>query len=90
MGWGPPWRWWLRPSSTEDRARATSTRCRSSGPPALLGAPLGEAQDPAELAESGRSVTAAPTAVLRIAGDLPPGVRAQWLSRPELVALLAG
>lgn len=57
---------------------------------ALLGALLGESGNPDELVESGRSLAAARTAVLAIAGDLPPGVRAQWLSRPEVAALLEG
>jgi len=28
--------------------------------------------------------------VLAIAGDLPPGVRAEWLARPDIAALLGG
>lgn len=53
---------------------------------ALLGALLtGD-----DLAESDRSLAAARAAVLTIAGDLPPGVRAEWLARPDITALLAG
>ncbi len=52
---------------------------------ALLGALVADA-DPAE---SGRSLAAARTAVKDIAGDLPPGVRAEWLARPDVAALLA-
>ena len=51
---------------------------------ALLGALLAED----EPAESDRSLAAARTAVLSIAGDLPPEVRAEWLARPDVVALL--
>ncbi|MFN2523201.1 MAG: hypothetical protein ABR614_07820 [Mycobacteriales bacterium] len=53
---------------------------------ALLGALLAEA-DPAE---SDRSLSAARSAVLTIAGDLPPGVRAEWLARGDVTALLGG
>lgn len=53
---------------------------------ALLGALLVE-DDPAE---SGRSLAAARTAVLALATDLPPGVRAEWLGRPDVAALLEG
>jgi tetratricopeptide (TPR) repeat protein len=51
---------------------------------ALLGALVAE-DDPAE---SSKSLAAARSAVLAIAGDLPPGVRAEWLSRPDIEALL--
>ncbi|CAN5171326.1 hypothetical protein BH24ACT10_BH24ACT10_19240 [soil metagenome] len=51
---------------------------------ALLGALLVE-DDPAE---SDRSLTAARTAVLALAADLPPGVRAEWFGRPDVSALL--
>lgn len=57
---------------------------------ALLGALLGESGDPADGAESARSLQAARSAVLAIAGDLPPGVRAEWLGRPDVTALLEG
>ena len=40
--------------------------------------------------ESDRSLAAARSAVLAIAGDLPPGVRAEWLSRADIEALLGG
>jgi hypothetical protein len=53
---------------------------------ALLGALVAD-DDPAE---SARSLGAARTAVLSLAGDLPPGVRAEWLARPDVAALLAG
>lgn len=53
---------------------------------ALLGALL-EDVDPAE---SARSLAAARSAVLTIAGDLPPGVRAEWLDRSDVAALLGG
>jgi tetratricopeptide (TPR) repeat protein len=51
---------------------------------ALLGALVAD-QDPEE---SARSLSAARSAVLAIAGDLPPGVRAEFLGRPDLAALL--
>jgi hypothetical protein len=53
---------------------------------ALLGALLAD-DDPAE---SARSLSAARSAVLAVAGDLPPGVRAEWLARPDVAALLEG
>jgi len=53
---------------------------------ALLGALVAE-DDPAE---SSKSLAAARSAVLTIAGDLPPGVRAEWLGRPDIHALLEG
>ncbi len=53
---------------------------------ALLGALL-EEDDPAE---SARSLAAARSAVLAIAGDLPPGVRSEWLARNDVAALLGG
>lgn len=53
---------------------------------ALLGALVAE-QDPVE---SDRSLAAARAAVLVLAGDLPPGVRAEWLARPDVAALLQG
>jgi hypothetical protein len=57
---------------------------------ALLGALLAGGTTEAEQAESARSLAAARSAVLAIAGDLPPGVRAEWLSRPDVTALLEG
>jgi len=51
---------------------------------ALLGALVAQ-DDPAE---SHRSLAAARSAVLALAGDLPPGVRSDWLSRPDIAALL--
>jgi TPR repeat protein len=53
---------------------------------ALLGALLSED----DRTESDRSLAAARSAVLAIAGDLPPGVRAEWLARPDIAALLGG
>lgn len=41
-------------------------------------------------AESAKSLAAARAAVLTLAGDLPPGVRADWLARPDVAALLEG
>ena len=38
---------------------------------------------------AGANLAAARTAVVAIAGDLPPGVRAEWLARPDIAALLA-
>ena len=57
---------------------------------ALLGALLAEETDDASRAESGRSLASARSAVLAIAGDLPPGVRSEWLARPDVTALLEG
>jgi len=53
---------------------------------ALLGALVAQ-QDPDE---SASSLDAARTAVLTLASDLPPGVRAEWLARPDVAALLEG
>lgn len=53
---------------------------------ALLGALVAED----DRVESDKSLAAARSAVLAIAGDLPPGVRAEWLSRPDIQALLEG
>lgn len=53
---------------------------------ALLGALVAES----DRAESDKSLGAARSAVLAIAGDLPPGVRAEWLGRPDIQALLEG
>lgn len=53
---------------------------------ALLGALL----DGTDEAESARSLAAARSAVLTIAADLPPSVREEWLSRPDVGALLGG
>lgn len=52
---------------------------------ALLGA-LGSQGGP----DGVGNLAAARSAVLEIAGDLPPGVRAEWLARPDIAALLAG
>jgi tetratricopeptide (TPR) repeat protein len=57
---------------------------------ALLGAMLAESETEVELAESAKSLAAARSAVLAIAGDLPPGVRTEWLARPDVNALLEG
>ncbi len=56
---------------------------------ALLGALLAGESD-SDRAESDKSLAAARSAVLTIAGDLPPGVRAEWLARPDINALLGG
>jgi hypothetical protein len=53
---------------------------------ALLGALIAEVDQ----AESAKSLAAARSAVLTIAWDLPPGVRAEWLGRPDITALLEG
>ena len=53
---------------------------------ALLGALLVE-DDPSD---SAKSLAAARAAVLTLASDLPPGVRAEWLGRPDVAALLEG
>lgn len=53
---------------------------------ALHGALVAE-DDPGE---SAKSLAAARSAVLTLAGDLPPGVRAEWLGRPDIAALLEG
>ena len=53
---------------------------------ALLGALLQGTDD----SESARSLAAARSAVLAIAGDLPPAVREEWLGRPDIAALLEG
>jgi hypothetical protein len=53
---------------------------------ALHGALVAE-DDPGE---SARSLAAARSAVLTLAADLPPGVRADWLARPDVAALLEG
>jgi tetratricopeptide (TPR) repeat protein len=50
---------------------------------AVLGALVGDT-DPVE---SARSLAAARSAVLGIAGDLPPGVRDSWLARSDVAAL---
>jgi hypothetical protein len=52
---------------------------------ALIGALLAE-EDPAT---SARSLQAARSAVLTIAGDLPDDVREEWLVRPDIEALLS-
>lgn len=51
---------------------------------ALLGALVAD-DDPAQ---SARSLAAARAAVLTLAADLPPGVRSEWLARPDVAALL--
>jgi len=57
---------------------------------ALLGALLAGEDGESERAESAKSLGAARSAVLAIAGDLPPGVRSEWLARPDIAALLEG
>lgn len=51
---------------------------------ALLGALLVDS----DAGESDRSLAAARAAIVAIAGDLPPGVRAEWLARADVAALL--
>jgi tetratricopeptide (TPR) repeat protein len=51
---------------------------------ALLGALLADT----DVDESDRSLAAARNAVLAIAGDLPPNVREEWLTRPDIAELL--
>ena len=41
-------------------------------------------------AESAKSLASARSAVLALASDLPPGVRAEWLGRADVAALLEG
>jgi tetratricopeptide (TPR) repeat protein len=53
---------------------------------ALLGALIAGS----DRVESDRSLSAARAAVLAIAADLPPGVRGEWLARPDITALLEG
>lgn len=53
---------------------------------ALLGALVADS----DRAESDKSLATARSAVLTIAGDLPPGVRGEWLARPDIQALLEG
>jgi hypothetical protein len=55
---------------------------------ALLGALLADEGDSSD--ESARSLASARSAVLAVAGDLPPGVRTEWLARPDVAALLEG
>ncbi len=54
-------------------------------PRALIGAMLMDADATA----SARNLQAARSAVLTIAGDLPDGVREEWLARPDIDALLS-
>jgi hypothetical protein len=53
---------------------------------AVLGALLAASGE----SEGASSLAAARSAVLAIAGDLPDDLRADWLERPDLAALLAG
>lgn len=53
---------------------------------ALVGALLADTDEE----ESRRSLAAARSAVLAISNDLPPNVREEWLSRPDIDALLGG
>ena len=57
---------------------------------ALLGAMLAGGETEADRSEGAKCLAAARSAVLTIAGDLPPGVRAEWLARPDITALLEG
>ena len=57
---------------------------------ALLGALLAAADSSEERAEGAKCLAAARSAVLTIASDLPPGVRSEYLARPDINALLEG
>lgn len=57
---------------------------------ALLGAMLVGFDSETERAEGAKSLATARSAVLAIAGDLPPGVRGEWLGRQDIQALLEG
>jgi hypothetical protein len=52
---------------------------------ALVGALLADSDPPT----SARSLQAARSAVLAIAGDLPDDIRSEWLNRPDIEALLS-
>jgi tetratricopeptide (TPR) repeat protein len=74
----------LRRAATLAESLGTVPRVWASR--ALLGALVADTDH----AESDRSLSAARSAVLAIAADLPPGVRAEWLSRGDIAALLGG
>ena len=85
--------------ATEDLAEAAQTLRRAATLAESLGtvplvwparALLGALVADTDQAESDRSLAAARSAVLSIAGDLPPGVRAEWLARSDVAALLGG
>jgi tetratricopeptide (TPR) repeat protein len=57
---------------------------------ALLGAMLSEEEAESDRAAARDLAPSARSAVLAIAGDLPPGVRSEWLARPDINALLEG
>ena len=85
--------------ATDDQAEAAHTLRRAATLAESLGtvplvwatrALLGALVADTDRAESDRSLAAARSAVLAIAGDLPPGVRAEWLARGDVAALLGG
>jgi hypothetical protein len=85
--------------ASEDPAEAAQTLRRAATLAESLGtvplvwparALLGALVAGTDQAESDRSLAAARNAVLSIAGDLPPGVRAEWLARSDIAALLGG
>jgi hypothetical protein len=51
---------------------------------------LGALIEPAAPQESARSLASARNCVLQIADDLPESLRAEWLARPDVAALLGG
>ena len=51
---------------------------------------LGAVAAGSDSGESTASLAAARSGVLTIAADLPPGVRGEWLARPDVAALLEG
>jgi len=71
--------------------RRASTLADSLGTLPLLWpsrAVLGAMLEQSEPAESAASLASARNAVLTIADDLPEGLRAEWLGRPDVAALL--
>ena len=90
------------PTAPTDRANAVTALRRAADVAEQVGAApliwparalLGAVITPADERPTGEgavSLTIARAAVLTIAEDLPPGVRAAWLARPDVAALLAG
>ncbi len=73
--------------------RRAATLAESLGTLPLLWpsrAVLGALVEPTAPQESARSLAAARSAVLQIADDLPEDLRGEWLSRPDVAALLEG
>jgi hypothetical protein len=62
--------------------------CLVLGDVAVLLADGGAPGPALQALQAGLGLAAARSAVLAIAGDLPPGVRAEWLARPDITALL--